>query len=44
MSGERNLLGIKKSSNWLEDYTIAKIMYINPIYYLELLEEDNVIF
>ncbi len=41
---ERNLLGIKKSKSWIEQITIAKIMVMSPINYLEFAEKDNIIF
>ena len=41
---ERNLLGIKKSKSWIEQITIAKVMVMSPINYLEFAEKDNIIF
>lgn len=42
--GERNLLGIKRNKSWLEEFTIAKIMFMTPLNYLEFSDCDNLIF
>ena len=43
-NSDRNLLGIKRNQSWIEEFTIAKIMFMSSINYLEFCDYDNLIF
>ena len=37
-------MGIKRNQDWVEEFTIAKVMFMTPINYLEFCDYDNLIF
>lgn len=37
-------MGVKRNQDWIEEFTIAKVMFMTPINYLEFTDYDNLIF